>query len=170
MNENLNLCEILKDCPAGTKFWSSVWGDVFFERVNEVGDDYDEDLPPILLSARHCTIRLYANGKVYDLEDAECIIFPSKDQRDWSKFKTPIKKFDPKEFKPFDKVLVRDGGEFKWHPSFLERIVKQSSGGYSAVELIARCRWKMCIPYNDETKCLSWTKDDCPEFYKWWEE
>lgn len=35
MNENLNLCEILKHCPAGTKFWSSVWGDVFLVRVEE---------------------------------------------------------------------------------------------------------------------------------------
>lgn len=23
MNENLDLCEILKDCPKGTKLWSS---------------------------------------------------------------------------------------------------------------------------------------------------
>ena len=35
MNENLNLCEILKDCPTGTKFWSSVWGDVYFSGIKE---------------------------------------------------------------------------------------------------------------------------------------
>lgn len=29
-NKELNLCEILKDCPTGTKFWSPVWGDVTF--------------------------------------------------------------------------------------------------------------------------------------------
>lgn len=28
MNENLNLCEILKDCPTGTKLWSPVWGNM----------------------------------------------------------------------------------------------------------------------------------------------
>ena len=30
--------------------------------------------------------------------------------------------------------------------------------------------WKQCIPYNDETKNLVGTTDDCPEYYKWWEE
>ena len=30
MNENLNLVEILKDCPTGWKFYSSVYGDVEF--------------------------------------------------------------------------------------------------------------------------------------------
>lgn len=35
MNENLNLCEILKHCPAGTKFWSPVWGDVFLVEIKK---------------------------------------------------------------------------------------------------------------------------------------
>lgn len=35
MNENLNLYEILKDCPKGTKLWSSVWGDVFLDVVKD---------------------------------------------------------------------------------------------------------------------------------------
>lgn len=28
MNENLNLVEILKDCPKGTKLYSTLYGDV----------------------------------------------------------------------------------------------------------------------------------------------
>ena len=28
MNENLNLVEILKDCPSGTKLYSPIYGDV----------------------------------------------------------------------------------------------------------------------------------------------
>ena len=31
MNENLNLVEIMKDCPKGTKFYSTVYGEVEFE-------------------------------------------------------------------------------------------------------------------------------------------
>lgn len=27
MNKNIDLTEILKDCPKGTKFYSPVWGD-----------------------------------------------------------------------------------------------------------------------------------------------
>ena len=34
--------------------------------------------------------------------------FEIKDQRDWSKFKAPVKKFDYSTLKPFDKVLTRD--------------------------------------------------------------
>ena len=29
---------------------------------------------------------------------------------------------------------------------------------------------QMCIPYNDETKHLIGTTNDCPDYYKWWEE
>lgn len=159
MNENLNLCEILKDCPKGTKLYCPFLGNVTFLAIKGR-----------IIHVKHGVVTYtFFNDGTYSV-CGECMLYPSKEQRDWSKFKVPIKRFNPKEFKPFDKVLVRDGNEFKWHPSFLERIAKQSSDGYSAVELIARCRWKMCIPYNDETKCLSWTKDDCPEYYKWWEE
>ena len=35
MNENLNLVEILKDCPKGTKLYSTIFGDVKFEEINE---------------------------------------------------------------------------------------------------------------------------------------
>ena len=29
--------------------------------------------------------------------------------------------------------------------------------------------WRRCIPYNDDTKHLIGSADDCPEYYKWWE-
>ena len=46
-------------------------------------------------------------------KDAECTVFPSKDQRDWSKFERfwdkteKADRFDPNTLKPFDKILVR---------------------------------------------------------------
>lgn len=33
MNENLDLCKILKNCPKGTKFWSPLWSDVYFNDI-----------------------------------------------------------------------------------------------------------------------------------------
>ena len=33
MNENLDLTKILKGCPSGTKFYSSVYGEVTFVRI-----------------------------------------------------------------------------------------------------------------------------------------
>lgn len=165
MNENLNLCEILKDCPTGTKFWSSVWGDVYFSGIKE-----GMICITVLMPGQETEeFFLLKNGKFYNIEDAECIIFPSKDQRDWSKFKVPVKRFSPKEFKPFDKVLLRSESLLTWIPSFFGSLSKQSDGRYWIVELGSRYSWGMGIPYNDETKQLAGTTDDCPDYYKWWE-
>lgn len=159
MNENINLCEILKDCPKDTKLYCTFLGDVLFSKIVN---------NKIFVHIGNTEYSFYSDGKF--ICDGECVIFPSREQRDWSKFEVPIKRFNSKDFKPFDKVLLRDGYGFKWSPSFFEKISKEPSGKYSAVELISDCKWDMCIPYNEETKHLCGTTDDCPEFYKWWEE
>ena len=158
MNENLNLCEILKDCSNGTKLYCTFLGDVLFSKIEN---------NKIIVHIRCVVYYFYSDGTFNP--KGECVLFPSKEQRDWSKFKVSIERFNPEEFKPFDKVLLRDGYGFKWCPTFLEKILKESSGEYSAVELINGCKWNMCIPYNEETKHLCWTTKDCPEYYKWWE-
>ena len=158
MNENLDLCLILKDCPKDSKLYCTFLGDVLFSKIEN---------NKIFVHIGNTEWSFYSDGKF--ICDGECVIFPSREQRDWSKFKAPIKKFNPEEFQPFDKVLLREGYEFKWWPTFLEKISKEPSGKYSAVELISGCKWDICIPYNEETKHLCGTTDDCPEFYKWWE-
>ena len=125
MNENLDLCLILKDCPKDTELYCTFLGDVLFSKIED---------NKIFVHTSHAAHCFYSDGKfVYY---GECVLFPSRGQRDWSKFKVPIKKFNPNDFKPFDKVLLRDGYGFKWHPTFLEKILKEPSGEYSAVELI----------------------------------
>lgn len=165
MNENLNLCQILKNCPKGTKLWSPVWGDVFLDLVKE------SDYKSISLTAPgYNYISLYSNGKIYNIEESECVLFPSKNQRDWSQFKVPIKRFNPEKFKPFDKVLARDGNRFEWAPNFFGKLAKNQLGRYVVGDIINRHYWRMCIPYNSETQNLLGTIDECPEFYRWWEE
>lgn len=160
MNENLNLCEILKNCQKGTKLWSSVWGDVF---LNEIKDG--SSIPIKLTSVCSDRISLYPNGKMFDVEEAECVVFPSKDQRDWSKFKVPINRFDPKDFKPFDKVLIKHNYENeRWVCNFFSGMLPNGEVSCIGVSVYE------CIPYNDDTKHLVDTTDDCPEYYKWWEE
>ena len=105
MNENLNLCEILKHCPAGTKFWSPVWGDVFLVEIKKEIIPGESFIPIIIKALGIKEISLFSDGRYSCSEKAECVIFPSKDQRDWSKFKGP--KFNPTDLKPFDKVLVQ---------------------------------------------------------------
>ena len=103
MNENLNLVEILKDAPKGTKLWSPICGDCELERI--YFEDKD-DVAPIecrtIADEQMCYFT--ANGHYNTIfTGAECVLFPSKENRDWSTFKVPKKH---KEFKPFQKVLV----------------------------------------------------------------
>ena len=75
-------------------------------------------------------------------------------------------KFDPKTLQPFDKVLVKDDYEI-WQVEFFSHISQREPEGW------CQCsgdRYYFCIPYNEETKHLVGTKEDCPEYYKWWEE
>lgn len=94
MNENLNLVEILKDCPKGTKLYSTVLGEVEFKDINDI-------IGPIIVTTDTGNTECFtADGKMYNYYNCECLLFPSKEQRDWSKFK--IKK--PK-FKIGDKIV-----------------------------------------------------------------
>lgn len=45
----------------------------------------------------------YSNGKYCPHAHGECLLFPSKEKRDWSTFQAPWKH---KHFEPFQKVLV----------------------------------------------------------------
>ncbi len=169
MNENLNLCEILKGCPTGTKLWSPVWGNMTLIQINDVG------IYPIVLSADGFNnVSLHSDGRMYGVKESECILFPSKEQRDWSKFKVPteeskvsVKRFNPEEFKPFDKVLVRDFLSDNWMADFFEKI--EENDIYYNVTCVT-CKWVQCIPYNEETKHLLGIREDCPNYYKWWED
>lgn len=162
MNENINLCEILKDCPKNTKLWSSVYGYVW---LKEIIDRKLTNTPIILTSPGFDDIRLYNDGKYYNIQESECIVFPSETQRDWNKFKVPVKRFDPKNFKPFDKVLVRIGQSDMWLTSFF---AFHNNMGKYPICCINGCIAAIAIPYNDETKHLLGTTNDCPEYYKWW--
>ena len=85
MNENLNLVEILKDCPKGTKLYSIVHGEVYFYQIVS-NNDY-----PINFKYKNKKGDVYIasvtmEGKYSSVGGDECILFPSKYQRDWSKF------------------------------------------------------------------------------------
>ena len=89
--------------------------------------------------------------------------------------KPKVEKFDPKTFQPFDKVLARCT-ESEWMPTlfgfFIDTDNKDPFSPFVNGERVVcvDIGYQQCIPYNDETKHLVGTLDDCPEFYKWWEE
>ena len=165
MNEDIDLTKILKDCPKGTKFYSSIYGDLLYSCM------YSGSFGPKITFIKPdsiSSIDYYPDGKRYSSQ-GECTLFPSKDQRDWGKFTAPWckkEKFDPKTLKPFDKVLARDYLHGKWTCGFFSHIVIfDNTYMYNMGEVL----YKMCIPYNDDTKHLVGTTDDTPEYYRYWE-
>jgi hypothetical protein len=83
MEEKINIVEILKDKPQGTKLYSSACGKCKLEEVD------DKSFKISFYNSKFGFMNggegyLDKNGKLYD--DGECVVFPSKEMRDWSKF------------------------------------------------------------------------------------
>lgn len=95
MNNNINIAEILKDCPEGMELYSSIYGEVELLKVNS-NDTY----PIIITIGIDCTGTFTSDGRLYEqFHSAECILFPSREMRDWTKF-----------FKRGDVVIKNGGG------------------------------------------------------------
>ena len=157
MNEKLDLVEILKDCPRGMKLYSPFCGEVELDNVGEHYIDY-----PIVVNHNGNPIVFTCDGRLYnDFPDGECVLFPSKDQRDWSKFKAPVEKFDYSTLKPFDRVLVRNSYSFLWRCNFFSHF-------FQNVTYCVAGTWEQMVPYNEETKHLVGTKGMPDEKYIWW--
>lgn len=93
MNENIDLTKILKDCPKGWKFYSSIYGDVTFLGI-ENGSEYPVKFSFINKNNSEKYSRVTEQGLHVRYSNGECSLFPSKDQRDWSKFTAPWYKLE----------------------------------------------------------------------------
>ena len=165
MNENINLIKILKNCPKGWEFYSSVLGEVEFV---EICDDEKGENPIWVKVGKLAYTTGFTKEGFYLKGKGECTLFPSKDQRDWSKFTAPWYKkgkFDPNTLKPFDRVLTHFDDE-RWDINFYSYKNPSWPWPYTCMDK----SYKYCIPYNDETKHLLGTTDEAPEYYKHWED
>ena len=94
--------------------------------------------------------------RIGDKSDGDLFFAPEKDKE---------QRFNPKTLQPFDKVLTRCDDSEKWGIDlfgYFDNLYK----GVCCLDAYLQ----MCIPYNDETKHLVGTTNDCPDYYKWWEE
>ena len=259
MNENLNLVAILNDCPNGTKLYSSVFGEVELDHIDTSCSNY-----PIIIRLKGVEGHesLTSEGKMFADYAGECVLFPSRENRDWSKFKPTCEfkdgdilsykckglqnrtiyiyrcrervntayyvaisggtdaelmidnigrwalngyndtarfateeekqklfqaikdngykwnaetktleklvepKFDPNTLLPYDRVLVRDKHYNRWRCSFYSHVKENSTYKYA----VSGFAYAYCIPYNEDTKHLVGTKDEAPEYYRYWED
>ena len=171
MNENIDLANILKDCPEGFQLYSPIFGTVYFKKVTPYTVHVD--------TIREIEAIFRQNGKYFsEYEEGECTLFPSKEQRDWSKFKAPWynnEKFDLKTLKPFDKVLVKqeDLDDFVWSTALFSHLITIHDDVINIDYLVAettKCTSSFCIPYNEDTKHLVGTTDEAPEYYRYWDD
>ena len=167
MNENIDLTKILKDCPEGTVLWSDDYGEVRFKCISKI---YNFHINYPILVKRTDGYNLYYTKEGWHNIDfpSNCLLWPSKDCRDWNRFSAPWykkEKFDPKTLKPFDRVLVRNYKTTKWR---CEHFSHFDGDNYNPC-IASCCSYTFCIPYNDDTKHLIGTTDEAPDFYKYWE-
>lgn len=89
--------------------------------------------------------------------DAECVLFPSKNQRDWSKFVVSGQETKT-QFKTFDKVLVRDSDSERWQPAFFS-VFKEGDSEYKfgIIYLDVPAFYRQCIPYEGNEHLLGTT-------------
>lgn len=93
--DNINIAEILKGCPKGTKLYSPIYGKVELLKVNS------NSLYSIMTATSIDRAGTFtSDGRLYEkYSSAECLLFPSSEIRDWRKF-----------FKRGDVVIKNGGG------------------------------------------------------------
>lgn len=146
----MNIAEILKKCPKGTKLYSPLFGELELSFVE--GEHIS-----CITKKRTCGL-FTSDGKYFGgYSDAECMLFPSRDQRDWNKFIVPDQVPDQEtkhQFKPFDKVLVRDSDNSKWYCDFFMKINHDAPSKFNC---LVCGDWKQCIPYEGNEHLLGTT-------------
>lgn len=71
----MNIAEILKNAPKGTKLFSPLFGEVKLESVSD-------DIIEVRIEGAVSTF--YKDGRYYrSYFNGECLLFPSKDKRNW---------------------------------------------------------------------------------------
>lgn len=124
--EKLNLVEILKNCPQGIKLYSPAYGELNFDciklqdRINTPRHIiYCYDTVKVY-SDRNLQLRVFdSDGSLLNSITGECVLFPSKDQRDWSKFKTPLQ---VEQFKPCECYWYKITGDKEQDAALLDKL------------------------------------------------
>jgi hypothetical protein len=95
MENEINIAEILKDCPEGTNLYSPLFGEGKLKQVDS------NAICPIRITANKGEeISFYYDGRyLANYLDAECLLFPSSGMHDWTRF-----------FKRGDVVIKNGGG------------------------------------------------------------
>ena len=137
MNEYLNLLVILKDAPKGTKLYSTIWGDV------ELVDVQPLWIKCITPKGNEWTFEPDGKLSAAALGNGECVLFPSKEQRDWSKFKLDL---------PIDTpVMVHDycWNENDWSLRYYSAMKRVFVNGFKSSDGATTTDVRYIVPVKD---------------------
>lgn len=83
MENKINIAEILKDCPKGMKLYSLIYGEVELSLIDDTNDN-----DPICIKTNLGSLVNFTKDGRYAIRfpTAECLLFPSSEMRDWTKF------------------------------------------------------------------------------------
>lgn len=132
----MNIVEILRHCPKGTKLYSTVFGEVTLDEV-----DIHAIYPIVVRRFNHLKTSFDKEGHyLEDYPGAECVLFPSKEQRDWEKFRIPFKVGD---------IVMTVGGET---PFIFKEYIDRFAHCYCGID--ANGTFKIEAPVD-----IYWTSD-----------
>lgn len=147
----VNILEILKDAPIGTKLYSPIFGDCELDYISETGT-YKINVKKVLIPGDTYTSYSFSSDGRYLNEVGECLLFPSSEKRNWDGviFRRNLEEGTP--------VLCSDNPwATGWNVrkySALGESAYTCQGGYSL-------KWKYIIPVSKfDFENNSWNKKD----------
>lgn len=137
------VADYLKNAPKGTKLYSPLCGECTLHYID------DKDIT-VTNGEHYFYFNHLGQYNTYEENVGECLLFPSKEVRDWSNYQVPY------NFKPFDKVVVRYH-EGTWTIDFFAFYdLNDKLFPYQCMVT----KYQYCLPFNEETAKLIGTKDD----------
>ena len=161
MEEKLNLAEILEDAPTGTLLYSPIFGELaYIGCYAHEGQTYSIivcQYPDAIGQGNSVSVEFDENGTYLNRgyssrRGGECMLFPSKENRDWAKFKVPKKH---KHFEPFQKVLciINDNGYKIWAADFYSHYNEDTKQHY-LVSGVVKDNADDILPYEGNEELL----------------
>lgn len=139
----MNIAEILKYCPKGTKLYCILCGNAELEEITNIGTIVIRKVVDTISTSYTLDYEgHYSNS-------GECVLFPSKDQRDWKKFRLPVKRGDIMMDKDGKCPFIANGDVIDTLPKFICGITFSGS-----LKFDNNCYWidTFYIPASEEAK------------------
>lgn len=148
MENKINIAEILRDMPKGTKLYSPLLGKC---ELGEIDTDEGEDFIHVEYGwedKKKCAI-FSSDGRYFDwIKDTECLLFPSDRMRCWSKF---FKRGDVVRNPHNEMIAVFDGWVNDDYTEFNTTINYYKDHTFGEEEV---CDTECFVKANDEQKTL----------------